>query len=296
VRRLEDAVDSVDLTRPPDAVGIFVAPGETHVLPLPFSVHECVAIDETFATRDLVRGLERTPRYRLLALGEKPVRLLEGAASTLVEVQDAAFPVFVEGARGEPLASGGPVTRTSPPESQRLAFFRRVDEALDAVSAGDPLPLVVAGTERDLAYYDEVTRHADAIVGRLPGNHEDTRPDVLAQLASPLIERHLGSRRAELIHELVEAVGPGRAVVGVDAAWDATLAGRARILLIEGDFTYPARVVDDRLEPADAACVPGVVDAVDELVERVLDQRGEVVVCNAGELADHGPVAMLLRY
>ena len=45
------------------------------------------------------------------------------------------------------------------------------------------------------------------------------------------------------------------------------------------------------------AAKPGVIDdAVDELVDMVLDAGGDVVVVEPGELGIHGPVAPLLRY
>jgi hypothetical protein len=173
-------------------------------LALGFPVPERVEINETFATRDLVRGLARNPRYRLLALGEKPTRLFEGAGTVLTEHEGHGFPWFVEGARGEPLASGGFAVHSSRSEAQHLEFFRQVDQGLDAVQVQDPLPLVVTGTERDLAYFDDVTSHRASIIGRLTGNHEDTNPHELARLAAPLLEDALASRRAGVVDELVE--------------------------------------------------------------------------------------------
>ena len=276
---------------------MFVGPGETHVFPLAFTVPERLEIDQTFATRDLVRGVARTPRYRLLALGEKPTRLLDGTAATLTETHSAEFPMFVEGARGEALPSGGYAVHTSRSEEQHRRFFRHVDQALGVVTAEDPVPLVVAGTQRDLTYFDEVTTHQRWIIATLPGNYEDATPHELAVLTAPLLDASLASQRASVTAELVEAVGTGHGVVGVKAAWDAARAGRARVLLIENDFVYPARVVDHRLEPAGDEDASGVIDdAVDALIEMVLDAHGDVVVCEPGELAEHGPVALLLRY
>jgi hypothetical protein len=228
MRRVDDAVASIDLLRPAEGIAVFVAAGETHVLGLDFPVPERVEIDETFATRDLVRGLARSPRYRLLALGEKPTRLFEGAGTVLAEHVGHGFPCFVEGARGEPLASGGFAAHSSRSEEQHRAYFRHVDQSLDAITVQEQLPLVIAGTERDLAYFDDVTSHGVSAIGRLVGNHEDTSPDELARLASPLVEGYLASRRAEVVDELVEALGPGRGMVGMKPVWDATLAGRAR--------------------------------------------------------------------
>jgi peptide subunit release factor 1 (eRF1) len=165
------------------------------------------------------------------------------------------------------------------------------------VAADDPLPLVLAGTSRALAYFDEITTHARWIIGRVDGNHEATSAEELANLVGPLVEAHDASRRAEVIAELDEAVGSGRVVVGVEAVGEATLAGRTRVLLAEEDFSYPARIVDRRLEPAGDPDAPGVIDdVVDELLEQALDLSGDVVIVGSGELGDHGPIAALLRY
>jgi hypothetical protein len=297
VQSLDDAAAAIDLGNPTEGAAIFVAPGEARTLTLPFPVPERVQIDSTFATRDLLRGLLRTTRYRLLALGEKPTRLFAGAGATLAESRERGFPMFVEGTRGEPLASGGFPVHTSRSEEQHREFFRQVDRALATVARDDPLPLVLAGTSRDLAYFDEVTAHAGWIIGRLQGNHEETRADELAGLAGPILEAHRATQRAAVIAELHEAVGSGRTVVGIQAVAEATLEGRTRVLLVEEDFSYPARIVDRRLEPAGDPDAPGVIDdVVDELLEQALDLSGDVVIVGSGELGEHGPIAALLRY
>ena len=297
VERLAAAVAGIDLLDPPDGVAVFVAPGEARVLQLPFPVPERLEIDRRYAVRDLVNGLARTPRYRVLALGEKPTRLLSGAGTLLTETETAGFPLFVEGTRGEPLASGGVAVHTSRPEEQYRHFFRQVDEALGTAVRSDPLPLVVAGAERDLAYFDGVTSHHDVVIGTLPGNYEDATPHELAIRALPLVSAHAASQRARVLAELVEAIGAGRGLVGIKPAWEAAHVGRARILLVEEDLVYPARVVDERLEPAGDAEAPDVIDdAADELVATVLDAGGDVVVFGSGELGTHGPAALLLRY
>lgn len=169
--------------------------------------------------------------------------------------------------------------------------------ACGARRAPRPYPAVVAGTERDLAYFDEVTTHGAWVIGRIEGNFESASPSDLARRAKTLVDASVESQQAATIAELGEAVGVNRAVVGVKAVWNAVRAGRGRVLLVEDDFTYPAREVDETLEPAGDPSEPGVIDdAVDQLVAMVLDNRGEVVIVEPGRLDVHGPIALLLRY
>lgn len=297
LERLDAAIESVDLEHPTDAVAVFTTATETRVVPLPFPVSERLVIDDSFDTHDLVRGFLRHPPYRLLVLSEKGTRLLERDGSGLTEVHVAGFPHLIEGARGEPLASGGFAAHSSRTDDQRKHFFRLVDQALATRACPHPLPVVVAGTDEALACFDGVTEHGEWIIGRVHGSHAHTAPKALEDLARPVLEAHLARERATAISELAESVGTGRAVVGIKAVWDHALAGRGRVLLVEDGFEYPARIVDQHLEPAGDPAAPGVLDdAVGALVEAVLERGGEVVFVDEGALAEHGPVAMQLRY
>ncbi len=62
---------------------------EAHLLPFPVS--EAVALGTTAATRSLVQGLVRTPRYRVLVLSDRATRLYEAVRDDLVEVLDHGF-------------------------------------------------------------------------------------------------------------------------------------------------------------------------------------------------------------
>ena len=206
VHRLREAVASVDWKNPAAGLAVFVAPGESHVLELPFPVAPRIAIDQRFATRDLVRGVARNPRYRVLALGEKPTRLFEGQGSVLVECRTGGFPWFVEGARGEPLESGGFPTHTSRTAEQHRAFFRDVDRALDVATKDEPLPLVVGGTrarpgvlrQRHHSRSHRPRAHRGQLRGCRPGRnwHVAAQPLIDAAVAAAARDNHRRTRRS----------------------------------------------------------------------------------------------------
>ncbi len=297
VQGIRDAVASVDWNHPTDGLAIFVAPGESHVLQLPFAVPARVAVEPRFMTRDLLRGVERSPRYRMLVLGEQPTRLFAGQGAALDEHTADGFPVAFDRVRGEPAGHQDFPQRNAIAETEHKAFFRDVDQALKAVADADPTPLVVSGPERDLAFFDEVTNHGSSIVGRVPGNYENASPRELAELAVPLIDAYAAAERATAIAGVSEGVGTGKTLVGIKPAWAAAREGRARVLFLENDYVYPAREVDEGLEPAGDASAPGVIDdAADELIDVVLGKSGEVVIVDPGDLGEHGPVALLLRF
>lgn len=86
--RLDDAVASVDLRGGAQGVVVVVTPESTEVRALPFPVRDGVSVGPTPATRFLVQGLRRSPRYRVLVVSDRATRLFEAVRDELVEVLD----------------------------------------------------------------------------------------------------------------------------------------------------------------------------------------------------------------
>ena len=78
-------------------------------------------------------------------------------------------------------------------ESHRQ-FFRKVDEALAAIQKDDHLPVIVVGVDRFLAFYQEVTKDPDAIVGVVAGSYDNPNTTALGKLVWPDLQ---GGRDAE---------------------------------------------------------------------------------------------------
>ena len=78
-----------------------------------------------------------------------------------------------------------------------------------------------------------------------------------------------------------------------------TFQGRGDTLLVEEDFHYPARLDESgtKLTPTEDITAPDVIDdAVDEIIEGVLDKQGKVVFVENGQLTQHQRIALILRY
>jgi len=269
---------------------------------LPFPVRECVAVDETFATRELVAAEQRNPRYWVLVLSERPTRLYSALQDTLTEVHAHGFPMTYEGPGpdGSRPLPGGPGTHTSEYRDEyRRQFFRAVDAAFGEVLAAEPLPLVVTGVVRYLAYFREISAHAGAIVGTVTGSYDQTLPHDLAALVWPTMQEYLAQQQQRALDALAEAVDGQRHASGIEEVWRLAIEGRGEMLLVEDGFTYAARedATGMALHPAKHPMLPGVIDdAVDEIVETVIAKGGAVVFVPDGALSAHRRIALILRY
>lgn len=298
--RLEKLVDTIDYRYALDGLALFVNRDFARAFFLPFSLKERVAVDETFYTRDLIYAMNRTPRYWVLVLSEQPSRLFEGSHETLIEVKEDVFPLTHTGPGGEsPLPGGFGIKKSQYRDERHRQFFRQVDAALRPFLLDDPLPLIVVGVDRYLAFFKEVSEHKDAISATLEGSHDSTPEHELGELVWPVVKQALAKERQKYLDELDQAIGERKYASAIGEVWRMAQAGRGRLLLVEEDFHYPARVDESGLhiEPAEDAEAPDVLDdAVDEVITTVLEKGGKVVFLENGQLDAHSRIALILRY
>jgi len=298
--RLEKLIAEIDYRYTLDGLALFVNQEFARAVQLPFALQERVHLGETFLTRDLVYAMHRTPRYWVLVLSEKPTRLYEATREDLIEIQDDAFPITHEGPGGEQSLPGGfGIKKSAYRDEYHRKFFRQIDSALKPFLADDPLPLVVVGVDRFLAFFTEVTNFKDTILTTLQGSHDKTPPQELGKLIWPHVRDALAEQRQQVLSELDKAVGERKSASTIGEVWRLANEGRGHQLIVEKDFHFSARVDETgrHLLPAEDVTAPGVMDdAVDEIIETVLSKQGQVVFLENGQLEAHQRIALILRY
>ena len=299
------------------AVAVYASAAVRAVLHLPVEVTDRVVVDPTFATRDLVRALHRTPRHLVLALSLHEARLFDGVGDDLRPAPVRSFPRTVRGGprqdadpqrgagrtlEGDPLAApitvpGGPAPRRLVRPGDRRVFYREVDRALGAYLRVNPAPLVLVGTERVLAEFRRVSTNLGRLAGCVRGSLVTAPTSELAPRIRTVLHEYLRSREREAIELLERRAGAGRVVDGIHACWLAARAERPEMLAVEEGYVFPARLdaEGDLLTEATDVEHPDVVDdVVDELIEAVLRRGGWVALLTDGALAEHGRVALTL--
>lgn len=266
-------------------LALYVSEHHAQLIVLPVGVRERAVVDPTFATRDLVRALHRTPRHVVLTLSSREARLFEGHLGSLDPAETAMFPMSAaEDASGR---------------TERAAeFLKRVDQALGAYLRLRPAPVVVLGAEPTLSRFCRTSTNLERLAGKIAGHHVTTPLPVIADLVAPHLRTYLASRQDEALALLERRRGEDRAVLGVEAVWFATRWERPEMLAVEDDFFYPARLSPDgdSLEPAADVEHPDVIDdVVDELVEQALARGAWIALVEPGRIPDGHRVALTVR-
>jgi hypothetical protein len=235
-----------------------------------------VAVNPTFAVRDLLDALERFPMYRAVVLRGPGFRVLEGRGERLSEVRDWQVPnPSIWCARRTADATGlGGASHVAcwTPRQRRLAAFAAADRAIgERVAIEGRLPLVIVGRKGLTAKYRKCSAHAASIVGEVPAWGSMMSRAEVASSAAPIVSAWRARHAAQYLEALVEADRQGKVVWGLQAVWGAVIAGEVERLWVERDYRQPARLVDGdkELVPVSDSEAPGATgDAVDLLLER----------------------------
>ena len=300
IQNLNKLVDQVDWKHALDGLALFASRDAAMAIPLPFRVKA-----RARHRRHTVRNARSRPhaqsrfaRYRVLVLSEKPTRLFDATTNVLTEITDKPFPMIHKGPGGASKLPGGQgINRSAVRDESHQQFFRNVDDALAVIQKVDPLPLIVVGVDRYLAFYQEVSKLPDSIIGLVAGSHDGTSPSALGKLVWPVFKAGSTLKRTRALVRLKEAVSANRHASGIDQVWRAAFEKRCQILLVEQGFEYPADLAPDgdRLLPYTGRGAAALDDAVDEVIERVLADGGEVFFYEPGLLDLHQQIAAVLR-
>lgn len=277
------------------SVALYLSSRHSSAWGLSQPVVDRVVVDPTFATRDLVRSLHRTPRHVVLVLTEREARLFDGAGDTLLPSFAGPFPLVDRTPRRH-----GRTGRGSPgaEDQRRDAFLRTVDRGLGTYLSLHPAPLVLVGAGRTLAAFTRISVNLGRLAGTVPGSHARTPLPTLARLIRPVLEQYLRSREREALALLDKRTKVGAVATGMPAVWLAARAERPEMLAVEEGLFYPARVSrdGDLIRPAEDLEHPDVIDdAVDEVIETVLRRGGWVALVEDGALSSAQGIALTLR-
>ena len=308
VQNVLDALNALATTahirKGDQGLAVFASASEFTALSLPFSVRDRVAVDDTFATRDLVHTLLRSPTYQVLVLGGETIRMFAGVGFELKEFHAGGFPVVVPQAETDDKSRDG-IDRSDIRDAEMRRQIQMLDGALDAVMP-DHDPLLVVGASRRLSMFRKHSKHRGRVSSTLIGVLERKSAVELAGSIRPMVGEIIERRQRQSMTELDEAISRGRHVFGIDDIWRMAGEGRCELLIVEENFVYPARLdrPTNTLTPAADIDHPEVIDDVaDDIIEIVLAKGGRVTIVADGTFASRdasssfsGRIAATLRH
>lgn len=308
---LDELYRNIDFNDNTEGIGLFVSAGIKKLVQFSFPVKEKVIIGNSFEIRDLLYEAYYNRPYDVLLLSEKEAKLFNGRLNTLTEITDDHFPQnntaeyeYNKAARGSSYGGYAFVKEVEKDKSimeeiRFENFFRQIDALLTGYLINQT-PLIVVSAGKNLAHFRKITQHDKNIVSYISGNYFLSAANELGELSWNEMKVHLDNDKENLIRDLNEKIGEGLGITGIQDIWKAAKEGRGFKLLVEKDFSLPGFIINEEeyhlyLHPPKVAHHV-LADAVNELIEIVLEKKGEVVMVENDRLKDHARIALITRY
>lgn len=225
--------------------------------------------------------MHASTHYYVLSLGAGSAALYEAFRDALIAVENQGFPV-----------------RRVAGEVGGARMARAIDESFGVHYAREALGLVIVGTPQLQTEFDAATRFRQAIVGRVFTEQCPASPEDLGRIAWPVVREQMSGVLDRAMDELADASIGNRLVRGLESVAAATIDQSRGTLLVEEDYRVRGSVVVEGRPPMISPEVDvrdAIDDAVDVVIERVLQSGGHVVFTRPGMLERHGRIALMPR-
>jgi len=301
-----------------DGLAVFGAPGFFQVFGLQRTTPELAVVADSFHTNPLLRFLQSTDRFQVLALNLQEIKLFEGNRDALDEIDLApGVPRTLTEALGEELTephqtvasyggTGGASVamrhghgdRKDEMDIDAERFFRKVDRAiLESHSQPSGLPLILAALPEHQGHFRKHSQNSFLLEEGIKVHPDSLSMTEFRERAWHIFQPQYQSRLAALADEFAVAKSKGLGQEDVKEVAEAAAVGRIATLLIEADRRIPGRINGEagEVEFKDLNH-PEVDDLLDDLGELVLKTGGRLVVVPADQMPTMTGVAATCRF
>ena len=298
--KLRAIITDLDVDTNKKSVAIYVSPVFEKVLFLDVTIEEKIIVDESFEIRDLVYSKKQLHKYLVLLWSAKESRMYLGNTNSFVRIVSTTPESVFAYVNDEPEKVANFTDSSSRKEIVMNKFLHHIDAELDTVLNNHPLPIFVLGTDRIMGHFKYITRHAKSVIEYIHGNYEEATLPELKAILKPSIASWDKMKQRVLLNQLEGAASNRKLAIGIRDVWRETMNQRGRLLLVEKNYMFPAQRggrEDEIYTAGDAGTkVLYIKDAVDVIIEKVLENGGDVEFVDPGVLKDYHQIALLQYY
>jgi hypothetical protein len=300
MNKLQALIKNLDYSTYKKSLALFVSPLTEKVYYLDIPVEEKIIIDESFEIRDLVFSKKEIHKYLVLVLSSGRSRLFLGNTTVFVRLASNT-PAHFAACRHE---APERVANFSDPSHYKEVllekFLHNVDNGLGIILKAYQLPLFVLATERVMGHFRKITRYGSRITGYVHGNFEESSEMDIRKAIAPHVKDWRKVMTDDLLLRLDAARGSGKLSIGIKNVWKAAAEKKGRLLVIEKNYRCAAEQgpAGTDIRPHDEAGNNPfyIKDAVDDVIEKVLENGGDVEFVDEGLMADYGHIALIQYY
>jgi hypothetical protein len=298
--KLQNLIHNLNFNTRKKALAIFVSPVVEKVFYLDIPVSEKIIIDESFEIRDLVSCKKQVIQYLVFLLSAESSRMYLGNCSKFILIKSNLQENSDTPENDLPERTGNFSDPEKLKEIKLDKFLQHLDQDLSIILNAYPLPVFVLGAEKVLGHFKKITRHEKNLVQFVHGNYLDASETEIREVMKPYVSDWREMKERALLLQLEQAKGDKKLEYGIRQVWKAATQKNCHLLLVEKNFIYPAHQgpEPESISREDFSLNNPfyIKDAVDDVMEKVLEAGGDIEFVRDGILNQYGHIALIRFY
>jgi len=290
---------SDELIIPSDKYGlvIYASPVYSKVYFLDVLPPARIVIDESFEIRDLLFSKKQMRRYLVFLLSSEKCRLLLHDGHHLLPVKmdsHASIDAYINDETERVSNFSDPVAYKT---KQVEKFIRQMDKELTQQIKDNQYPVFLMGSRTILGMFMSRTHNRNSLKGMVEGNFEKSSLSEIESALKIPVHQWKCEEESSLLKQIDEAAGQQKLAVGIEEVWKEAYEKKGRLLIVEQDYKAAGEHVSGGkivYKPTGSQNdFQTSTDVVDDVMEMVIKNGGDVAFVDDGVLQNYGHIALV---
>jgi hypothetical protein len=292
IDKLRTLIANLNFNTHKKSIAIFLSPIIEKIFYLDILLERKISIDDDFNIRQLVYQKKQEQDFLVMMLTKKESRLYLASSGNMVRIVTTT-------PRPLQLNHVSPGIADSA-EYKKVAwqqFLQYADNTLGIILKAYPLPLFINGKEEVIQDFESITRFKHAIIKYVPSVTEDVTVSEIEKKIRPYAADWAAVKQQYLLNKLRQSIDSGRLITGVKEVWKEAMKRKGMTLVVEKSFCYPEQecsgeeILFNVMESHHTYSY--VKSAVDDIIEKVFENGGDVEFVEDGMLGDFDRIVLV---
>lgn len=300
MQKLQAVMKNINFNTPAKSIAIYVSPVFEKVLYPDIELEEKVIIDDSFQIRDLLYHKKQQRNYLVLILGGRHSKIYHGVMDNLSIMVSAPFRPVYDYIReaSQRISDFSDISEHRQIVTEK--YLKHADQTLGIILNAYKLPVFVMAPQKILGHFKKLTKHNKSVIEYITGNYEEASAGELKEIVRPWLRDWDTILQKDVLHKIEFAADQKRLATGLEEVWRETAGGKGKLLIVEKSFIREAQKLDANrihaIPPNSYSKFSYIHDAVDDMIEKVLQNGGDIEFVEDGLLHKYDHVALIKYY
>jgi hypothetical protein len=293
--KLTILISKLDYNTHKKSIVVLLSSEEQKVFYLDVNLEEKYFVADSFQIRQLVHHKKDDKEYLLVVLNSNFAAIYRGLGETISKI---LLKISDNKQKEEQLRkSYNHYDNCIEKDTLLQRFLRSTDNSLSIILNAFSLPVFVLGPESILAYFKQITHNTNVITGFIKGECDNNAEDEIERTIQPYLSNWQHIKETYLKQQLEGALEEGKLKVGIEGVWNLAKRRNVKLLVVEEGYEYQAYLGKGLIVcPEEATNNAYIKDAVEDAIEKVLADGGEVDFVSNGALNSFMHIAAIRNY